>query len=224
MMPMKYRVGQSFSRLTIVEILRFTKNCICDCVCGTKGHKVRRSHLGKSVSSCGCLLKEIARKAKTHGETLGKEYPCWRAMIDRCENKNHDAYYRYGGRGISIFPAWRHDFSRFLADVGRRPSLDHSLDRWPNNNGNYEPGNVRWATRKEQCRHRRSSRIVSAFGKSMTVVEWSEVTGLLEVTILRRLRAGKSHEESLSLSDGRSSGGRLAVFMKHKFGDDYERT
>lgn len=78
-------------------------------------------------------------------------------MIKRCQNPNHHAYARYGGRGIQVCAEWRKDFAAFLRDVGHRPSPDLSLDRI-NNDGNYEPGNVRWATRQQQANNRRTSR------------------------------------------------------------------
>lgn len=79
-------------------------------------------------------------------------YSCWVSMKARCSNPNVPGYHRYGGRGITVCPQWL-TFQGFLADMGERPSPEHTLDRI-NNDGNYEPGNVRWATRKEQSRNR----------------------------------------------------------------------
>jgi hypothetical protein len=75
-------------------------------------------------------------------------------MIKRCTNPNTKAYNDYGGRGIKVADRWRHDFGAFLEDVGKRPSSSYSLDRYPNNDGNYEPGNTRWATKKQQAASR----------------------------------------------------------------------
>jgi hypothetical protein len=95
----------------------------------------------------------------THGECLHRrispEYTSWQAMKARCSNPNLSAFKYYGGRGISVCARWRDSFEEFLADMGRRPSMAHTLDRFPNNNGNYEPGNVRWATKSEQLKNRR---------------------------------------------------------------------
>lgn len=89
----------------------------------------------------------------------------WRAMIQRCEDHKGDNFERYGGRGIVVCERWRNSFEDFLADVGVRPSADYSIDRI-NTNGNYEPGNVRWATRKEQRANRRKYDYSAASKKS----------------------------------------------------------
>lgn len=92
---------------------------------------------------------------RIHGLSKTAEYACWSQIKARCLNKNHRAYPHYGGRGITIAPEWENDFEAFLFHVGPRPSSDHSLDRVDNDRG-YEPGNVRWATWKEQQNNRRA--------------------------------------------------------------------
>lgn len=93
-----------------------------------------------------------------HGEWLSAEYRSWGAMKSRCLNPNSHAYSRYGGRGITVCDRWRDDFAAFLSDMGRRPSPQHTLDRFPDQSGNYEPGNCRWATAKEQIANQRRGR------------------------------------------------------------------
>jgi hypothetical protein len=100
------------------------------------------------------MKESVAKRNRIHGGRYRPEYAVWQAMKDRCLNPNHAAYHNYGGRGIKICPEWQHSFAAFLRDVGPRPSPDLSIDRI-DNDGNYEPGNVRWATRSEQTRNQR---------------------------------------------------------------------
>jgi hypothetical protein len=76
-------------------------------------------------------------------------------MKQRCCNPKNGSYYKYGGRGITVCNEWMASFEAFLEDVGKRPSMAHTLDRFPNNDGNYEPGNVRWATIEQQANNKR---------------------------------------------------------------------
>lgn len=124
------------------------------CRCGAE-KKVRVDHVkGGRVVSCGCNKNEKARVGHTtHGDYNSREYHSWSGLIQRCTNPNSQKYPHYGGRGISVCPRWRESYAVFLADMGRCPAR-MSLDRI-NNDGNYEPGNCRWATAKEQVRNRR---------------------------------------------------------------------
>ncbi len=94
---------------------------------------------------------------KNYGPT--PTYRAWSNMMTRCNNPNATKFEFYGARGISVCERWA-SFENFLADVGERPSSAHSLDRYPDPNGDYEPNNIRWATQTEQCRNRRSNRAV----------------------------------------------------------------
>jgi hypothetical protein len=86
----------------------------------------------------------------THGRSKTAEYLVWKSMRYRCSDPSNKSWNRYGGKGIVVCEAWREDFPAFFAHVGPRPTPKHTIDRFPNRNGNYEPGNVRWATRSEQ--------------------------------------------------------------------------
>jgi hypothetical protein len=99
-------------------------------------------------------------------------------MIDRCENANTPFWHIYGGRGIKVCKRWREDFTAFLSDMGERPSPDHSIDRYPDKDGDYQPGNCRWATAKEQARNFRKNLIVELDGESMSLSEACEKSGI----------------------------------------------
>jgi hypothetical protein len=128
----------------------------CKCDCGNE-KDVLKGNFGRSTLSCGCLKRarwtEMGLTQKRHGMTKTPEHRAWIGMRQRCRDKNHLGYSSYGGRGISVCERWT-VFENFLEDMGMRPSLDHSVDRI-DVNGNYEPGNCRWATRATQARNKR---------------------------------------------------------------------
>ena len=134
--------------------------------------------------------------------TQGKvspEYAAWNAMRQRCRDPNSNSYHHYGGRGISVCERWDTSFANFFADMGERPSVKHSLDRYPNNNGNYEPGNCRWATRKQQHRNERRNTVVRFRGKRVALSEAAEMAGLSYQAVWRRInRLGWSIAKALS--------------------------
>lgn len=136
-----------------------------------------------------------------HGyKTAGKyspEYSIWMNLRMRCNNPGNNRYALYGARGIRVCARWEEDFLNFLEDMGRRPSPDHSIDR-VNNDGDYTPDNCRWATRKEQCRNRRSSKFLSFKGETKTVAEWSELLGVSQGTLHARMKAGWAVEAALT--------------------------
>ena len=135
---------------------------LCRCDCGAEklvGAPLLRSGASES---CGCLRDDMARKANTtHGKTRTPEYSSWRNMHNRCRNPSGPGYKNYGGRGIRVCDRWL-TFENFLADMGVRPSQQHSLDRI-DNDGNYEPGNCRWALPRVQVQNRRKTGLLSAF-------------------------------------------------------------
>lgn len=150
--------GKKFGMLTVVERLPNSKDkrtrwkCICDCGNETiaRGESLKNAH----TRSCGCLHRKSHGEASKRGRRETAEYRVWAGMIRRCSSKNDPKWHDYGGRGITVFDGWRHNYPAFLSYIGRRPSDSHSLDRI-DVNGNYEPGNVRWATAKQQMANRR---------------------------------------------------------------------
>lgn len=117
-------------------------------------------------------------------------------MKQRCYRRAHPFFHAYGGRGIQVAKRWRYSFATFLADVGRRPSAHHSLDRI-NNDGDYEPGNCRWATPQEQASNRSGAHMLTVGGQTATLTEWSRRTHVSHACILRRLKRGALPEEAL---------------------------
>jgi hypothetical protein len=113
----------------------------------------------------------------------------WYSMLGRCFRESCPGYKDYGGRGIGVCDAWVASYESFLRDVGDKPGKGYSLDRI-DVNGNYEPGNVRWATTKEQNRNTRANRLITWEGRTLCVSEWAEATGLPSYTIRNRLGAG----------------------------------
>lgn len=176
--------GEKFGNLTVLKRDGYKGTAaawMCKCDCGNvktvSGDCLRRG----LVISCGCLRN---KSKVTHGGSSDPEYAIWRSMRARCSNSSDPAYPDYGGRGISVCSRWD-SYLNFITDMGRRPSAQHSIER-TNNNGNYEPGNCRWATRLEQARNRRNSVTVVIDGRETTLSELSEETGVKYATLYKR--------------------------------------
>lgn len=156
-------VGQVFGKLTIVrDAGRCPKQnilweSVCSCGSGKGRIGAASDYRSGKLQSCGCLM---GVKRRTHGLSRSSTYNIWCAMKDRCLNPDNESFYRYGGRGIKVCARWL-VFENFLGDMGERPE-GLSLDRFPNNDGNYEPDNCRWATMKEQANNTRRSKFTDA--------------------------------------------------------------
>lgn len=125
-----------------------------------------------------------------HGLSYTPEYRAWQTMRLRCTVPENPAYADYGGRGIKVCDRWMNSVEAFFSDMGPKPTPDHELDRYPDNNGDYEPGNCRWATRSENDRNRRSNRIIAFSGEELTPAAWAERYGIRADTIIKRLNSG----------------------------------
>lgn len=131
-----------------------------------------------------------------HGLYGTPEYSVWAKMRRRCYDPKERGYADYGGRGIVVCRRWRMDVAAFVADMGPRPTKQHTIDRI-DTNGNYEPGNCRWATRAEQNRNKRSTRLVTAFGRTMSIAGWADYIGVPYSFLYARLDRGWAPERAI---------------------------
>ena len=193
--------GTRYGRLTIIEEVTLVRGqprrARCRCDCGVVS-VIRMADLRRGKTrSCGCLIGQVGReRMKTHGATFGRnqtpEYKSWGGMKQRCLNPGNPNYPHYGGRGITICERWRESFEAFLADIGLRPSPQHSIDRI-DNNGPYAPDNCRWATRLQQARNQRrrsTAHTIQVDGVDYTVTELAHHLSLSRATVVRCLEMG----------------------------------
>lgn len=171
--------GQRFGKLLVLGRAprrgRHTYfRCVCDCGNNTVVESASLK-VGDS-KSCGCKRYEIPAPTRVHGMSRSKEHNAWSKIKGRCFNPNDNSYAYYGGRGISMAPQWKEDFERFYSDMGKAPSTAHSVDRI-DTNGNYEPGNCRWATKMEQANNQRNNARFEYAGKIFTAREVVEQYG-----------------------------------------------
>lgn len=204
-MPRKIDLtGQTFGRLTAIEPAGRDKHgkllWRCKCSCSEREVVAPTNDLRRgNTQSCGCLFREKSGdRARTHGQSETRLYEAWCNIIRRTTNPNHKSYPDYGGRGITVCQEWRESFEAFARDMGPTYRDGLSIDR-TDVNGNYEPGNVRWATPKEQARNMRTNRLVTAWGQTKSLAEWAELQGLNYQTLYNRLtRSGWPIERALT--------------------------
>lgn len=196
----KNRIGDKYGSLTVIKFAGMNRlnqaSWLCQCACGKEkvvfGGNLNSGH----TTSCGCLkgLRKHGDNKTTHRT---KEYNTWASMIQRCENPNAVEFHNYGGRGVNVCSKWRNSYAAFLKDVGRRPSDNHSLDRWPDKDGNYEPGNVRWATPMEQMRNTRRNVFIDVRGERLHLAEAARKYNVAPAKLGYRLRHGWSVEDAV---------------------------
>lgn len=141
------------------------------------------------------IVETQIKQSVSHGglsEKYAREFTSWKGMLERCYDKDFRYHHYYGGRGISVCERWRNSFVNFINDMGSKPTPKHTLDRYPNMNGNYEPENCRWATAKEQQRNTRKNKFITYKGETHCISEWAELYGLRTGTLWNRLKSGWS--------------------------------
>lgn len=184
---MRYKVGDRVGNVVLLEIQPNSGGLwLVECVkCGKR--KLKKPN--RKAPNCNCEQGEKIRKAKTiHGMCDTIEYKSWGHMMERCFNPNCDDYPEWGGRGITVCERWR-TFKNFINDMGMKPGPEYKIERI-DNDGNYEPGNCKWATQKEQGRNQRSNVVLNIGGVKKIMVEWSEMVDVPYKTITQRKRAG----------------------------------
>lgn len=204
--------GQKFNRLTVLS--RSAENSsagkvqwLCKCECGTETLVVSQHLKNGNTKSCGCRRVEATRQnglnRTTHGMTGTPEYKAWQNLRDRCYNEDAQQFRNYGGRGIRVCERWLNSFENFYADMGPRPSPEHSIDR-RENNGDYEPSNCRWATPEEQGNNKRTNVYHELSGAFLTAPQIARQAELSTSTISSRLsRYGMTPDEAIDKGVGR---------------------
>lgn len=203
---MKYKdiSCQKFGRLTALYKLHNYHNrgsyWLCICECGNLKEVYLGSLTSGATTSCGCYHKEIAKVANTkHGKRYTRLHKIWRDMKQRCYNKHNTSYKYYGKRGIKMCDEWLNDFMNFYTWAMTNGYNDKlSIDRI-DVNGNYEPNNCRWATRKQQARNRRSNKYYTINGKTHCIKEWCKILNLNYKTVYTRLSRGWLVEKALEM-------------------------
>ena len=187
-------VGKRYGRLVVLST--FVKkipngnnavfaNCVCDC---GKHHTTNRCSLVTGTCrSCGCWhIEYTGNRFRKHGMGSSSEYGIWINMRDRCSNPQSKHYIRYGGRGIKVCREWEDSFDQFFADVGKRPSPKHSLDRIDNDKG-YFKENCRWADALTQGNNRSDNKYYTLNGETRTLSMWARKLGVTCTTLNERI-------------------------------------
>lgn len=196
--------GQRFHRL-VVQLRSHRRghgwywSCLCDC---GRAVLVTSANLRSGrQKSCGCLHDEVARSHYTHRATIGyirtREYRSWSNAKTRCTNPRAINFADYGGRGIAMCPEWSASFETFLRDMGPCPP-GHSIDRFPDSDGPYAPGNCRWATSVQQVTNRRNTRRFECDGGMFTIAELARAYGVQYSPLWTRLTNGQSAAEAIA--------------------------
>jgi hypothetical protein len=166
----------------------------CRCFCGKEKDVMLAYIKNSSAKSCGCMSGR-----KKHMMVKSPEFKAWQGMKARCYNEKTPNFSDYGGRGIKVCDRCLHSFETFLLDMGLRPSPKHSMDRYPDMNGNYEKSNCRWATRSEQSINRRITKLYEMDGEIKSLSEWCREYGKDIRLVWGRLKKGWTFFDALKI-------------------------
>lgn len=203
----KKTIDMSGKRFSSIVAIRPTGVCssgdtkwLFECDCGVlfeaNGYYARS---GKVTTCPSCSAERVRLASVKHGKSETPEFFTWTDIQTRCHNKNATSYKDYGGRGIVVCARWRESFEAFLTDMGKRPTPKHSIDRL-NNNGNYEPGNCRWATNFEQANNKRNTHLLTIDGVTKPLSQWAKESGLSLGTMWQREKSGITGRDLISES------------------------
>lgn len=199
---MSFKVGRLEIQDKWVQDNRWYVLTLCEC--GTK-KAMREDYINKAIKdkmeiSCGCLQKEKVQqtgfKNKKYDYNRAKMQSAYKNMLDRCYNPERPEYCNYGGRGIVVCNSWLKDKEQFIMDVGIPVKDSYQLDR-VDNNGNYEPGNVRWVSVTENVRNRRNTIKLTVDGETKSLAEWCQISGNPYHTVKKRIYSGWSHKAAI---------------------------
>lgn len=203
--PLVLKVGAEYGRLTVLGLAermgcgKTKRLWRCRCKCGALVNRSAGALVSANTRSCGCLHREeLGNRRRKHGHSGRSEYLAWLTMISRCYHRNCPDYSYYGERGIRVCAEWRSDYLAFIRDLGLKSGSEYTLERI-DVNGDYCPGNCRWATRKEQSRNTRRNRRLTIDGITKVVAEWAECSGTRSTTIIQRLNNGWDHKSAVFL-------------------------
>jgi len=195
--------GDKFGAITLVEYVKAERKWIGKCDCGNESlyfiSNLTRGNTTKCVA-CANISRSIAHtvhgKSPKGGVVTCREYTIWQAMKRRCLNENDPHYKYYGGRGITVCDRWLHSFENFYADMGKRTTEAHQIDR-TDNDGNYEPSNCRWVTRLEQANNKSDNVRLTIDGITKDIRLWAEKSPVHLATIKKRIKAGLTPKQAV---------------------------
>jgi hypothetical protein len=195
--PKEIKIGAKYGNWTVMEEVEArrpdskygkqrNRYFLCKCQCGVKKEVALHQFLYDPRAGCMKCKKDNTTHGHASNGKPSKEYRAWHGMKERCDNPNHIHYANYGGRGITYDPSWS-SFEKFLEDVGVCPDPSYTLERIKNHLG-YLPGNVKWAPRKDQQNNRRTNRMITHNGETLTLQQWCDKLGISRPTLNYRLK------------------------------------